>query len=491
MESRTERSPSVTLAVQKAIESLKPQTQVPPVYSGQYTEGPTPPVPQVGEGAGGAAGGAALSQAAQRAVASLTPQGGSPVGGLPPTIAPATAPGQSAGLGGIAGIGGQAVGGTPGVTAEPGVGIGLGVYGGTGGSTRRASQGLGSDIGYQPGDQGWKGKNITYPEGVGPNIGYQPGEEGWQGGRGQTEANTAPNFKQIQAEMNAAIGEALNANLALAQSWLSNMTATLDQLQTQIMDMYKQQGTDVDPATQAAIAQLKADMEQQLRAIDEQMNARGLAQSGYLLQEQAKILSGGWTQEERLLAARLSDIQNRMTDALMSFAQQRMNMMGNAMQNVMSAQQWAGQQMAQVPLTMANMQNQWNQWWNEMAAQQRREAQQQYQWAQEQATGQRRWAAEQQWARERFGTEAGLRQQEIDIQRQRASQPSQPSASQQLRDARSQALYDVRAELEEGKDPNDIRRGIVNNWDSLIQEGVNPQDLLTYLEEWQTQYGRR
>ena len=151
-----------------------------------------------------------------------------------------------------------------------------------------------------------------------------------------------PDFAAQQAEMLALIDQIMQQNQTMSMQYLNQMTSQLDQLQNEIIARYEQQGTEIDPATMAALTELRNEVDRRRRGLMEEMNRRGLLQSGIWLEEENRILSNQLTAEERLLAGRLADAQNRIMDTLANFAAQRMNIMGSTMQNQMNMMNTVG-----------------------------------------------------------------------------------------------------------------------------------------------------
>lgn len=178
------------------------------------------------------------------------------------------------------------------------------------------------------------------------------------GGAGGGGAGGMPNFGEMTNELFAAIDEAASQNSAVTMAWLNQMTETLDKLEADIIEQYRQQGQEIDPATQAALKQIRDQVALKRQNMMEDMNRRGVLQSGLWIEEENRLMNGQLSAEEQLLAGRLSDIQNRMTDTMQSFAQQRMNIMGEAWQNEMQNTQWAGQQRVGALADMQAMQAQ-------------------------------------------------------------------------------------------------------------------------------------
>ncbi|MGC7847439.1 hypothetical protein ACP3TJ_10350 [Desulforudis sp. 1088] len=211
-----------------------------------------------------------------------------------------------------------------------------------------------------------------------------PGEQGQLPQPEQPPMPEMPDWNAIQKQWTSAIEDAMKSNMALVASSLNNALQQLDQLQAQIMAQYQQMGQGIDPATQAALQNLREEINQRRQNLMEEMNRRGLLQSGVWLEMENRILKGQMTQEEQLIASRLADVQNRMTDALMQFASQRMNLMGQAAQNQMSIGQWASQAQLNAMQTLQSRQDEWNRWWQGIQEQRRQQAQEQARWQYEQ-----------------------------------------------------------------------------------------------------------
>jgi hypothetical protein len=81
------------------------------------------------------------------------------------------------------------------------------------------------------------------------------GYGGMGGMGGMTDA--MPDWGQLQNELFSAIDSAAGQNSAMTISWLNQMTDTLNQLEQDIIEQYRQQGQEIDPATQAALKQIR------------------------------------------------------------------------------------------------------------------------------------------------------------------------------------------------------------------------------------------
>ncbi|GFP40809.1 hypothetical protein HKBW3S47_02506, partial [Candidatus Hakubella thermalkaliphila] len=120
----------------------------------------------------------------------------------------------------------------------------------------------------------------------------------------------------------------------------------LDRLEADIRHRYQEKGSIVDPATLSALREIRAEVDRRRQGLAEEMNRRGLLQSGIWLEMEDRILNQQLTAEERLLAGRGADLQNRLSDALFRIGERRINTMGQLGQMQMQQQQWTqGQQL--------------------------------------------------------------------------------------------------------------------------------------------------
>jgi hypothetical protein len=197
------------------------------------------------------------------------------------------------------------------------------------------------------------------------------------------------NYQQEVANIQE-IFTGLNEQNAVLMAKLSEqLLGQLDTLEADLKKQYEQQGSVIDPATQAALKEIRAEVERRRQGLMEEMNRRGLLQSGIWLQEENRILNNQLTAEEKLLAGRVADIQNRMTDALMRLGQERINTMGQLAQNQMQSSQWLQGQRLSAMQNLQSRNDQWNQWWQGQLAEQRKAATEQSRWEREQTEAER------------------------------------------------------------------------------------------------------
>ena len=182
--------------------------------------------------------------------------------------------------------------------------------------------------------------------GIGSMTGYGVGGIGSMtdyGVGGMSEGAGMPGLQEMKDELFSLIDSSVGQNSVMTVSWMNQLLDSINQMEQQLMEQYRQQGSELDPATKAALDELRRDVELRRQTLMEELNRRWLLQSGIWLEEENRLNQGLLTSQERLLASRLSDIQNRITEAMQNFAQQRMNIMGSAWQNEMANQQWAQQ----------------------------------------------------------------------------------------------------------------------------------------------------
>lgn len=298
-----------------------------------------------------------------------------------------------------------------------------------------------------------------------------------------------PDFAAQQAEMLALIDQIMQQNQTMSMQYLNQMTSQLDQLQNEIIARYEQQGTEIDPATMAALTELRNEVDRRRRGLMEEMNRRGLLQSGIWLEEENRILSNQLTAEERLLAGRLADAQNRIMDTLANFAAQRMNIMGSTMQNQMNMMNTVGNLQLNALQTTQDRQNQWYEFWaqQQQAAQEaaaRRQAQ-----AQSDQVNMAKWLYEQQMKQ----AEAD-RQYELDRMQtiynvgkpyyspNTGGSGSSMTATERKNSYLADAYDDVDRVMLEGKvTPEQMIDNIISYTSDYIRLGIDPQELVDYV----------
>jgi len=152
---------------------------------------------------------------------------------------------------------------------------------------------------------------------------YQATETPSQQQQQQPQIDFTPYFSQIGSIMNQVSdqGKALIAQLS------SDFLQELNSMQSQIEQQFGQMMGGVDPATQQALSQLKADVEGRQKSILEFLNSRGIAQSGMTVEQFGKLAGSANDQEMQLISGNLKDLQNQMLSQMWNFAQARINAM--------------------------------------------------------------------------------------------------------------------------------------------------------------------
>ena len=127
-------------------------------------------------------------------------------------------------------------------------------------------------------------------------------------------------FDQFTALINGASAE---GQRFLAQS-MEGFMSTLDSAQNQIMGMFQQQMNGVDPATQMALQQLRENAQEYRRSVLEDLNRRGLLQSGIAVESELRLNRNQLTAEQQVLSQRVAELQGQMNNALVQFSQSRL-----------------------------------------------------------------------------------------------------------------------------------------------------------------------
>lgn len=289
-------------------------------------------------------------------------------------------------------------------------------------------------------------------------------------------------------------------DVGLASMHLNQLVAMIDATEARIMEMFRQQGTALDPATLSALRSLRDGVETRRRQLTDEMNRRGLLQSGIWLEMEDRIYRGQLTAEEDLLGRRLSDIQNRTSGAMMDFAQQRLNAMSTGLREQRDIMRDAGQQGIAARQNIIDQQFDWTQWQQEQTA---RNAQWDRAYQQEEratAEARRRWEAEQaadnaHFAEDtrRWGQEHALRLRDQRLQERRAAQAGagaagtttqtrQPTQTERDRAAFSEAYTSIADSLAAGLKPETIKSNLSARAGDFIRDGVDVNELLQLVD---------
>ena len=193
-------------------------------------------------------------------------------------------------------------------------------------------------------------------EGIRSKYGYSGGESGGQ------HVQLDPKQQEVQAQAVNSVDSVMTSAkqltedaksmgteglIAISAQW-DKMVAMLDSVQAQITDQIKGQMNGDDPAMQEAIRVIKQEAETMRQSTLEELNSRGLVQSGVYAKALSDMNSNELTQIQSTVASRFGDLQTQLNNAIMSLAQTRISalganqsaavsMMTNTQNNIMNA----------------------------------------------------------------------------------------------------------------------------------------------------------
>lgn len=112
---------------------------------------------------------------------------------------------------------------------------------------------------------------------------------------------------------------------------MEGMLTYIDQMGGTVMNQIKgQMGMD-DPETANAIAMIKQEADTIYKEMLEDLNSKGLVQSGIYAEAQDRIAKSQGMQVSNFVAQRFGDLQNQLNQAMMSIGQMRVSAMSNNM----------------------------------------------------------------------------------------------------------------------------------------------------------------
>ena len=287
---------------------------------------------------------------------------------------------------------------------------------------------------------------------------------------------------------------------AVSAHHLNQFLAETDRMGAEIRTMFEEQMGTVDPATMAALGAIRETVNAQRGRLMDDMNRRGLLQSGIWLQMEDRINNNQLSAEQQALSTRLTNLRGQMMGALQNLANARLEgTRALSIEGLRAAEDQAQRRQQATLGALGVAQDAAGQ----AAAQQR--------WAAEQTTEQQRWTAEQTREANEFnlryntlladltgripGGMPGAGQPTADAQ-QRAIQNA-PRATQQragggtapagtlterTRAATADAHTAVDAAMAQGATPEAIKNNIRRQTAALIRVGVNVDSLLLYVD---------
>lgn len=157
------------------------------------------------------------------------------------------------------------------------------------------------------------------PVGPGANAGQgNAGQGGAGGGFGSSPIDQVT--QQLASDLSSLRTEAQNSTAPDAMAvFLSQGQGLIDLIDKQMQDLRsnaEREGREVDPATANLLDTMRKNLDEQLSSAKEDLNRRGLYDSGILLDIETKLRSGSASDQARILAERLSGIQKNLNDQI-------------------------------------------------------------------------------------------------------------------------------------------------------------------------------
>ena len=171
----------------------------------------------------------------------------------------------------------------------------------------------------------------------------QPTQQTQQAPQQQQAPQMSPEVQQQQVQSVQAVTDVMagfaqlysdaarmgNEGLAAMAAQYEQMVQMIDNMQSQITQQFKAQMNSEDPAMQAAIGLIKEEAQRMRDASVEELNSRGLVQSGIYAKTISDMNRNELTQIQQTVSQRFGDLQNQLNAAIMSLAQTRIGALSN------------------------------------------------------------------------------------------------------------------------------------------------------------------
>jgi len=115
---------------------------------------------------------------------------------------------------------------------------------------------------------------------------------------------------------------------------LDTMIQAIDAMEEQVIGTIQSQLSADDPAMRQAFQILKEEFAQQKDEVIQELNAKGILQSGQYAKTLLEMNKGYMTAESNILAQRFGDLQNQLLSAMTNIGQMRINTMAGNYANV-------------------------------------------------------------------------------------------------------------------------------------------------------------
>ena len=144
-------------------------------------------------------------------------------------------------------------------------------------------------------------------------------------------------FAQLQGMQAEFMQYGVEGQAALAASY-TQMINELSALETQLTGQIRSQMGEDDPQMIAAIGIIKEEAKKLQQSLLEEMNQRGVVQSGLYYQAMENMNKGTMTEIQRMIASRVGDLQTQLNNAILNMASIRAGIMSNYQQSLANFQ---------------------------------------------------------------------------------------------------------------------------------------------------------
>ena len=154
------------------------------------------------------------------------------------------------------------------------------------------------------------------------------GEGGEAGAKDPASPESLANLRaDILADLDQMRQQVSAQNMSFYNNLMNQFYTEFDSQLNGVMKTFEDQMGGVDPATKAAIDQLREGTQEYRKTMMEDLSRRGLLQSGIAIESDLRLNKDQLNAEQRMLTERVSDLQNRLTNALMQFSQSKLSAM--------------------------------------------------------------------------------------------------------------------------------------------------------------------
>lgn len=130
-----------------------------------------------------------------------------------------------------------------------------------------------------------------------------------------------------------------DGSLAMLNLWAEEMQTSLNMAYNQMVQDMQKQVSQEDPAVLQAVKLINEEMKVQRQELQDQLAARGLGQSGILVEMRLRLERNALDAKERIVAGRLSELKSAMLTAITNFASHRSELLRSTFEAKTRAQQ--------------------------------------------------------------------------------------------------------------------------------------------------------